>query len=522
VYFLDIMRVALFFWEAILSMALAAAANISNPIFWADFADIDIIRVNDTFYYSASNMHYSPGAPVLRSYDLLNWEFAGHSIPELTFGPNYYLDDGQRAYIKGTWASTLQYRPSTSTFYWMGCIDGTTYIYTAPDVRGPWTKASTISTCYYDCGLLITSDDKMYVAYGNNGISVAELSEDGLGEVSNQLVFPRDDAGYLEGSRFYERDGKFYIFTTHPANEEHVLMSNSGPLGPYERRLLISNAGTPVDGGGYPHQGGIVDTPSGDWYYMAFVDVYPGGRIPVLAPLIWDSDGWPYVELVDGAWSVTYDAPVINPPSTPVSSFEPYTDAFTGEKLSPQWEWNHNPDNANWSLGDGVTLTTASLTNDLYAAKNTLTHRILGPRSTATIRLNISSMASGDRAGLALLRHYSAWIGVVNDGSTTRIAVTTGLELDSEWNTVSTGTEVATADYLNSEVWLRVEADISPGAGSGQFSYSGDGTTFTALGGAYSLNNRWEFFMGYRFGIFNYATTELGGSVVLKSFDLSV
>ncbi|KOC18465.1 xylosidase/glycosyl hydrolase [Aspergillus flavus AF70] len=515
------MKVNPFLLGPLMSMATRTVSQIANPTFWEDFADLDIIRVDDTFYYSASNMHYSPGAPLLKSYDLLNWEFAGHSIPELTFGSEYYLEGGNHAYIRGTWASTLNYRLSTSTFYWMGCIDGTTYIYTAPNADGPWTQTSTINKCYYDCGLLITDDDKMYVAYGNSGISVAELSDDGLSEVSSQMVFPTDDAGYLEGSRFYQHNGNFYIFVVHPANEEHVLMSTSGVFGPYERRLLISDAGNPVSGAGYPHQGGIVDTPNGDWYYMAFVDAYPGGRIPVLAPLVWGSDGWPSVELVDGGWSTTYDAVNITPPSTPISSFEPYTDQFTGDTLSPQWEWNHNPDNDKWSIDHGVTLTTASVTDDLYAAKNTLTHRILGPISTATIHLNTSSMFSGDRAGLSLLRHSSAWIGVVNDGGTSHIGVTTGLEMDSDWNTVSTGTESARAEFSGSEIWLRVEADITPYAGSGQFSYSLDGVTFTNLGDTYELNNNWEFFMGYRFGIFNFATTGTGGSVVLNSFVLS-
>lgn len=515
------MKGNLLLWGSLMSMATPIVSQLTNPIVWADFADLDIIRVNDTFYYSASNMHYSPGAPVLRSYDLLNWEFAGHSIPELTFGPNYYFEGGDQAYIQGTWASTMTYRPSTSTFYWMGCIDGTTYVYTAPKAEGPWTQASKIDTCYYDCGLLVTEDDKMYVAYGNSGISIAELSDDGLSEVKSQMVFPADDAGYLEGSRIYQRDGNFYIFVVHPANEEHVLMSTSGVFGPYERRLLISDAGNPVPGGGYPHQGGIVDTPNGDWYYMAFVDIYPGGRIPVLAPLTWGSDGWPSVNLVNGGWSDTYDAPDITPPSTPVSSFEPYTDKFTGDALSPQWEWNHNPDNDKWSLNNGLTLTTASVTDDLYAAKNTLTHRILGPKSTATIHLDTSSMSSGDRAGLSLLRHYSAWIGVVNDGGASHIGVTTGLEMDSDWNTVSKGTETATAEFSGTEIWLRVEADITPHAGSGQFSYSLDGKEFTNLGDVYELNSDWEFFMGYRFGIFNFATAETGGSVVVSEFSLS-
>jgi Beta xylosidase C-terminal Concanavalin A-like domain len=55
-------------------------------------------------------------------------------------------------------------------------------------------------------------------------------------------------------------------------------------------------------------------------------------------------------------------------------------------------------------------------------------------------------------------------------------------------------------------VWLRVNADIRPGSGrQARFSYSTDGTTFTTLGPAFTLNNAWQFFMGYRYAIFNHA-----------------
>jgi beta-xylosidase len=128
------------------------SAEFTNPVIWQDFADIDIIRVDDTYYYSASTMHYSPGAPILRSYDLVNWEFAGHSVPVLDFGAKYDLNGG-RGYVRGVWASTLNYRPSNQTFYWAGCIDfDNTYIYTATSVEGPWRRHTTIDNCYFDAG----------------------------------------------------------------------------------------------------------------------------------------------------------------------------------------------------------------------------------------------------------------------------------------------------------------------------------------------------------------------------------
>ena len=35
------------------------------------------------------------------------------------------------------------------------------------------------------------------------------------------------------------------------------------------------------------------------------------------------------------------------------------------------------------------------------------------------------------------------------------------------------------------------------------------------------MDNSWQFFMGYRYAIFNYATQALGGSVKVSSFEVS-
>ncbi|MEU6260228.1 glycoside hydrolase 43 family protein [Streptomyces griseorubiginosus] len=500
----------------------AVAASYTNPVIWQDFADIDIIRVGNTYYCSASTMHYSPGAPVLRSYDLVNWEFAGHSVPTLDFGAKYDLN-GARGYVRGVWASSLNYRPSNRTFYWLGQIDfSKTYIYTATSVESTWSRLTTIDNAYYDAGLLIDDDDILYVAYGNTTISVAQLSADGRSQVRTQQVFTTPSSvGALEGSRFYKINGNHYIFLTRPANGQYVLKSTSGPFGPYTLRQVLLDLPGPVSGGGVPHQGGLVQTQNGAWYYMAFVDAYPGGRIPVLAPITWTSDGWPTVQLVSNAWGASYPTPAVPAPPRQVT---PLTgvDTFNGTTLTPKWEWNHNPDNSKWSVGNGLTLTTATVTDDLYWARNTLTHRIQGPTSTATIQLDHSAMKDGDRAGLALLRNSSAWIGVKRDGGATRVVMVNGLTMDSSYNTTGTGTEVASATLSGSRVWLRANADIRPGAARpGTFSYSTDGTTFVRLGPAFTMGNEWRFFMGYRYAVFNYATRALGGSVKVTRFELT-
>jgi beta-xylosidase len=490
-------------------------------VLWEDLADIDVIRVGDTFYYTASNMHYSPGAPILRSFDLVNWEYAGHAVPVLDFSSKYDLDGGH-AYVKGTWASTLGYRESNQTFYFIACIEfGKTYVWTAASVDGTWTKHPAINNCYYDAGVLIDDDDKMYVAYGNSQISVAELSADGLSEVKHEQVFTTPGSiGTLEGSRFYKINGKYYIFLTRPANGQYILKADD-PFGPYEVHELLLNLPGPIQGGGVPHQGGLVQTQNGDWYYLGFIDAYPGGRVPALAPITWNAEGWPVLEVVDGKWGASYPYPDVPKPPRNIA---PRTgiDRFQGTTLSHDWEWNHNPDNSKWSIDEGLKLSTATVTTDLYKARNTLTRRILGPASTATIELDVAAMKDGDRAGLALLRNSSAWIGVKKSGSATSLVMVNGLTMDGSWNTTSTGSEAATAALSGTKVWLRIAADIRPGANSkGKFSYSTDGTSFTALGPDFTMNNQWQFFMGYRYAIFNYATASTGGSVTVRSFEVA-
>lgn len=498
------------------------AAQFTNPVLWEDLADADVFRVGDTYYYSASTMHYSPGAPILRSYDLTHWEFAGHSVPKLDFGSKYDLTGG-RGYVRGVWASFLNYRKSNKTFYWGGCIDfDKTYIYTASAVEGPWNRLTTINNCYYDAGLLIDDDDTMYVAYGNTTINVAQLSSDGRTQVRTQQVFSTPSSiGTLEGARMYKINGNYYIFLTRPANGQYILKSTGGPFGPYTIKQVLLDLPGPIAGGGVPHQGGLVQTQNGAWYYMAFVDSYPGGRVPVLAPVTWTADGWPVLQTVNNAWGTSYPSP--NVPAPPRQVKPPTgTDTFAGTTLGPEWEWNHNPDPTKYSVSNGLRLQTATVTGDLYSARNTLTHRILGPTSTATIALDYSQMRNGDRAGLALLRDSSAWIGIKRDADTTKVAMVNNLTMDSNWNTTGTGTEVAGVPVTGGRVWLRVSADIRPGTGrQGHFSYSTDGTNFTPLGPGFVMGNDWHFFMGYRYAIFNYATQALGGAVNISRFDLS-
>ena len=518
------------------------AETFNNPVLWEDYPDLDVFRIGDVFYYSSSTFAFSPGAPVLKSYDLVNWTPVTHSVPRLNFGSQYDLDNpSNRAYVKGIWSSTLSYRKSTDKFIWIGCIQSTgkSYMWTAGGTKAAanngevsnwnWTAAGSFPKCYYDNGLFIDDDDTMYIVYDKYQLKVAQLNADGTAEVRSQQVYEDPNGLYLEGSRMYKIKGKYYIFATKPADDEWVLKSDS-PWGPYEARILVDSIKGPLANAGNSHQGGVVDDKNGNWYYVAFMDSYPGGRIPVVAPLTWTADGWPEVVRVNGEWGKTYPKPVTTDKTVPPPTG---LDKFTGTALSNEWEWNHNPDNSKWSLAGGaggLKLQTATVTTDLYSARNTLTHRILGPKSSGTFKIDISKMAVGDRAGAVLFRDTGAYIGFHKDGSTTKLVMVNNLKMNADWTTNSTGTVAATGPALASgitEFWLRVESDITPAFGTNTmrqttFWYSTDGSKFLQLGPAFNMANTWQFFTGYRFGVFNFATAKLGGQVTVKSFELKL
>ncbi|KAF9269374.1 glycosyl hydrolase/xylanase [Marasmius fiardii PR-910] len=507
---------------AFLTLIISSVAlALPNPLLYEDLADVDIIRVGNEFFLTSSTMHYSPGAPILHSFDLAHWEHIGHAVPSLDFGSTDYDLSGNRAYVRGIWASTFRQRPKNNDFLWLGCIDFTrTYVYRATQMAGPWSQYSVINNCYYDAGMLVDDDGTIYVAYGNTQISVAQLSSDGKSQVKAQQVYS-STVGTIEGSRMYKRNGVYYILVTGPPSKEYVLKSTSGPFGPYTIKSLVLDLPSPINGGS-PHQGGIVDTPNGDWFYIAFSDAYPGGRMPVIAPITWGSDGYPAVTLANGRWGTSYTTNLAN---QPLSMFQGI-DTF--QSLGPRWEWNHNPDNNGWQINNGLVLRTVTVTDDLYSARNTLTTRIWGPQSTGTILLDLANMTDGDQAGLSIFRDTSAWIGVKRSGSTKQIIMVNGLTMGGSsssppWKTTSTGSTVATFNISANQLYLRATADIAPGGSNlASFSFSTDEKTFTNLGNTLKMNTDWTYFMGYRWAIFNFATKATGGSVTVKAFNMAI
>jgi beta-xylosidase len=507
--------------------SLSQSLNYTNPIIFADFPDNDVSRGPDgAYYFSGSSFSYSPGAPILRSHDLVNWELIGHSIPSLDFGSGYNMSSGNPDYVGGVWASSMRHRASNTNWYWVGCINfWISYVYTADNVTGPWTQSASFpGKCWYDCGLLIDDDDTMYVVYGNNNISISQLAPDGFSIVKDQFVFGGGNGAFatIEGNRLYKINGTYYVLDDSNSNPTLIWKSSGDVWGPWDYKYLQTNALTDFLTPGVPNQGSLVEDPSGNWHFISFLWNFPAGRIPIMAPITWGSDGYPSLVLQGGEWAPTYPYPATPVAVAPMTG----TDTFRGSSLSPQWEWVLNPDPTKYTVNNGLTLHTAGITQDLYHAVNTLTHRTYGAKPVGTVQLDLTEMADGDRAGFAAFSYESAWVEVGRSGNSYYVAMVTDATQDpnSGFATSSNGTYVSKSVLCANStsprrVWLRGSLDTLPSSSkNATFSYSIDGHNFRGIGQPFTMSDSYVYFMGYRYAIFNFATKALGGSITVLSF----
>ena len=504
----------------------------SNPLFYDEFSDPDLIRVGDDFYLTGTTMHTMPGLPVLHSRDLVNWEFMSYALDRLDLGPEYRFEGGRDIYGKGIWAPSFRY--SKGTFHIFSNVNGqATQHFTATNPRGPWAHTA-MKRSFHDLSVLFDDDGKAYVIWGYQDIHIAQL-DSALTNVipGTEHVLFEKNAGMGEGSHFYKIDGKYYITSAWYAGRMRLAAARADhPDGPYEVNKEISadetfglreghrvegngnaakiivTAGNPTGHGHMSmHQGGIVLTPAGEWWGFSMMDANSVGRLTALSPVTW-KDGWPHFGLVGnlGRTPRVWIKPKTATPSAPSA---PYvrSDAFSGPKLANVWEWNHVPDDTRWSLTEraGFLRLHALPAADFWTARNSLTQRAVGPQSTATTRLEATSMQVNDVAGLALLNRPYAWIGV------RRLA--DGLVLQQHDQTVDS---TASAALAGSTVWLRVECDFLTELS--HFSYSSNGRTWATLGRPFTTAFQLKTFQGVRFALFNYNTGGVAGGAADFAF----
>lgn len=523
-------------------------APIKNPMLWADVPDPDVIRVGDTFYLVSTTMHLMPGGPIMASKDLKNWETVGYIFDKLTDSPKYDLSfslplDQQKGdgvgtvYGRGQWATSLKYHDGK---FWallapneMSAM-GDTYIFTAEKAEGPWTIHSRLRH-FHDATLFFDDDGTPYIFFGTG--EMCQLTRDLKNVVEGSLrrYFQREDEerGLLEGTRVIKHNGTYYAMLISQSfgsglNRREVCYRTKDLNGKWEKNVILESR---FGGFNYLAQGTIVDTEEGDWYGIMFQDRGGVGRVLTLSPVRW-IDGWPMLG------DESYKVPDI---MRPYKSGLPekdivLSDDFDNSKLGLHWQWNHNPVDNAWSLAERqgfLRLKTNRVVPNLYLAPNTLTQRMEGPTCSGYICMDLSKMKDGDCAGLSAFNGDSGVLTVKKNGKKTTLEM-------SEQNVTLTEQEKAVTkveekivevvdltkllDAKQPKIWLRLDGDFRPGTRGGidaaNFYYSLDGESWTQIG---TKNYRMifdyrRFFMGTKFGIFNYATKKTGGYVDVDYF----
>jgi beta-xylosidase len=503
----------------------------SNPLFYEEFEDPDPIRVGDDYYLASTTMHMNPGVIVMHSKDLVNWELASYCIDRLDLGPAYRLEGGN-IYGNGIWAPCIRYHDGM--FYVFCNVNRAgLQVFRSKSASGPWQHNQIQG--FHDLSVLFDDDGKIYLVSGNrNPYTIVELNKDLTGVIPgarHQMNAP----SMGEGHHLYKINGKYFDVSAIPgAHTDQVVARSDSIDGPWqiERMVHSESLGVPTQnsirvngsgadrtftimhsnpnsGGGLTlHQGGVVDTPSGQWWSIIMQDHGSIGRMVSLVPITWDN-GFPIIGLPSNLRKApnTWIKPDTGYTQAPKPLFV-RSDNFDSPKMNPVWQWNHVPDDSKWSLTEktGVLRLHSLPADSFWMARDSLTQRPMGPESIATVELDGSGLEPGDTAGLALLSAPYAWIGLgkTAEGVTLRM-------FDETYHK----TNNASSSPIH--VWLRVACNFD--TEKAVFSWSADGKEFAPLGDPFTMAFQLITFQGDRLALFNYnADGKPGGYADFDNF----
>ncbi len=512
----------------------ATLTTVANPIIWSDVPDDDVIRVGDTYYMVSTTMYFSPGAPIMKSHDLVSWEICNYVYDTLADGDVQNLTNGKHDYAHGQWATSLRYHNGTYYVFFGSYGTGKSYIFKTNDIEnGTWTR-SEINGMYHDASMLFDDDGRNYLVYGGGGtIQIKELNAEMTGFKSGgveQTLFKTGlDNLAGEGAHIQKIGDYYYVFIiAWPSTSGRIELCyrSKDLLGTYEGKTVL-NSGLGTYGSGVA-QGGIVDTPDGKWYGLLFQDHGAVGRIPVLVPVTWQ-DNWPMMG-VNGAAPLTLQIETDYTGADLV--IDDTFDAGVND-LALEWQWNHNPDNTAWSLTERkgyLRLNNKTIATSIINARNTLTQRTEGPSCSSVIKLDASGMKTGDYAGLSAFQFNYGNVGVyVADNGTKYIYMAkNGGYSGSAAVTDSYDTIVEQTALNGNEIYLKVDFLFNTVTSSGSssnnidkanFYYSYDNKNWTKIGAELGMTYDLKLFTGYRSGIYSYATKSTGGYADIDSFE---
>lgn len=276
-------------------------------------------------------------------------------------------------------------------------------------------------------------------------------------------------------------------------------------------------------------QGGLVETNDGCWYSMLMQDRGAAGRFPVLVPVSWQDDRPVFGK--DGK----IPSIVENVENRPYYQYEPLycsdrfdyiTDADGHCRLKKQWQWNHEPNPAFWKIVNdgGLKIVTGKICTNVTQAVNTLTQRMLFPKSTAEVTIDASDLNEGDYAGICALQGCYSMLAITRELRRYYLVVIKREATEKNRNTTipdyMPGMITEKVSLGISSVRLKMEADFEKGADMVSFFYREprEGGKWRKIGGSHKLYFGLDHFAGCRCGLAVYATKKTGGSAIFQDF----
>lgn len=506
----------------------------SANIILSDFPDLDVIRVDDTFYMVSTTMHFMPGCVILRSYNLLDWEFCTYVYDNLDLTEGQTLLDNKGIYGRGMWAASLRFH--NNTFYVSFVCNDTqkSYLYTSENITGPWKK-QIIPGFYHDMSILFDDDDRVYIASGNTQIHLIEFEKDFSGPKKdgiNKIIVQdnKDDVilGY-EGSHFYKINGKYYLFFIHmpkgqPRTQACYVSDNIE--GPYTGCDVLN-----TDFGNWNSgvaQGGIVQNTDDKWYAILFQDHGALGRIPILLPVDFSKD-FPVFSMPEPKDNSLIPSKVSVFDNNPDYNYEPlYKSGFTdsNNNLFSCWQWNHSPDQNSYILKDNsLTLTTTKLVTNITQASNTLTQRTFTHHCSGTVIIDASKINQGDFTGLCALEGEYAFIGITKEQDDFYLVAARHIITHSPWQMNCPDTEkpqiIKKIKINNSKLTLQLEFEFSRPKDQVHLQFL-QKNSFQDFCEAIPLRYTLDQFVGVRFACFLYSTITTGGKATFSNFEYKI
>lgn len=463
-----------------------------NPVLYADYSDPDVIRVGEEYFLVASSFNCTPGLPILSSRDLVNWSFATHALTNLPDARYAAVQHGA-----GIWAPSL--REHAGKFYLFAPTpDEGIYVLTAPHPRGPWSEPQLLleGKGLIDPCPLWDDDGRAYLVHAYAGsragikdrLRVRPMSPDAtsvLGEGEIVYMDPEHQPT-LEGPKFYKVNGRYYILAPAGGVEKgwQLALRSDNVFGPYEARTVLEQGATSING---PHQGALVDTPTGEWWFIHFQDAGIYGRVVHLNPVTWE-DGWP---LMGVAGADGKREPVLRH-AKPKAAAAPITapatdDDFDGTSLSTafQWHGNHDPSWASLTARAGFLRLFARHAPGFANAPHLLLQKLPGPTFSVETWVESSGLARGEQAGLIAMgeHHFALAVSPV------------GTDLELHILVDDTPTERALVTARGVRLRLTLTED-----GMCRFSFGSREGVLTPLGAPFKMTRgRW---IGAKIGLF--------------------